>query len=495
MNLEMICDQLNRFVIEMEDLYWRNWVGLQDEIDISGVYSKYPELFTLETIDTVRHALVTADDPEIKTFYRAVLGQITLSYMEFVSAEYQQEILKKEAQAEVTWRGEKVPFRAFRVRIFNEHDRSIRREMMSLRGEVENRVINPFRIQLVERMRKAVEDMGYRHYGELCEETQNRKFDAFAQEMEAFLDETEPLYRKYLDVYLQKFSGISLSKEAHSSDISAIMRCSLYDDDFPQKNLMSVLKKTIGGMGFALDKIHLDLESRPSKTMRPCVCAVNPPGDVRLTLSPVGGFEDYSSLLHEMGHALHFTHEREDLEFIYKFWGDRGFTEGTAYLFQNIAMNRLWLKELIGMKEPEDLIRYSAFMAILRFRRLIGSFLYQMELFTTKDLSSIRDRYKYHVERAHQVSFDTDDYLTFDMELYSAGYLRARMFEIQLRESMVEVFGEGWWKTEEAGNYLRTIFRDGRKSRADDVIRNLGYSCLSSMFYRDRYTELLLTAE
>jgi hypothetical protein len=493
MDLNAICVRLNRFVIESEDLFWRNWVGLEDDIDVPGLYTKYKSIFTLDSIDAVRNALKSAGDPDRKRFYRAVLGQITLSYLEYVSAELQQEILKKEAQTTVNWRNEEVPIRAFRVRILNTQDRDIRREMMDLRGNVEDRLINPLRKQLVARMKQSVENMGYGNYVELCEETQNRDFGEFALEMETFLRETESVYCEYLDQYLRKFAGVGLSDNAHSSDIAAIMRCSLFDGDFPPEKLMPVLKNTIAGMGFTLDKIHLDLESRPRKKTRPCVSAVNPPDDVRLTLSPVGGFEDYSGLLHEVGHALHFTHERSDLEFIYKFWGDRGFTEGTAYLFQNITMNRGWLKELAGVDDPEDLIRYCAFMALLRFRRLAGSFLYQMELFTSRDLSSVRERYRFHVERAHQVSFNTDDYLTFDMELYSAGYLRARMFEIQLRENMVARYGENWWKISEAGEYLRAIFKDGRKNRADDVVRQLGYAGLSSSFYRDRYVRYLQT--
>jgi hypothetical protein len=491
MNMETICEQLNSYTTELEDLYWRNWVGLEDNIDISGVYGKYKSLLSLDSVDTARKALTEADSVEEQHRFRALLGQITLSFMEFVSGETQQEILRKEAQTTVRWNGKTIPVRYFRVKIFNEPDRDERRQMMELRSESEDRFINPLRNELVERMKQAVTDMGYANYIELCKETQDRDFNSFAVDMQSFLETTESLYRQNLDYYLKLFSGVGLSEKAHSSDIAAIMRCSRFDADFPPERLMPVLEKTIRGMGFSFDKIHLDLENRPQKKTRPCVSAVKPPDDVRLTLSPVGGFEDYSGFLHETGHALHFTNERRDLDFIFKFWGDRGFTEGVAYLFQNIAMNEDWLREMTDMKKPEDLIRYCAFMAILRFRRLVGSFLYQMELFTCNDLSTMRDRYKFHFERAHQVEFDTGDYLTFDMELYSAGYIRARMFEIQLRESMAHKFGSDWWRQKDAGLYLKTLFVDGRKKRADDIVRQLGYSGLSHSFYQGRYERFL----
>ncbi len=491
MNLESACTRLNQFIVESEDLYWRNWVGLEDDIDIAGLYARYSEAFSPDTIQTVRKALFSAEKASDRYRYRAILGQMTLAWLEFQTADVQREILKKEAQTTVDWNGEAVPLRTFRVRILNEKDRVIRRQMVDLREQTEDALINPLRLEQVLKMKKAVNDLGYLNYIELCEETQNRNFQTFSDDMEQYLRETESLYREYLDRYLQQFAGAPLDDDAHSSDIAAIMRCSIFDRFFPSDKLLPVLKQTIGGMGFSLDRIQLDLENRPRKKPRPCVSAVNPPDDVRLTIYPVGGFEDYSGLLHETGHAVHFVHERPDLDFIFKFWGDRGFTEGIAYLFQNITMNRVWLKEQMNMSDPDELIRYNAFMGILRFRRLIGSFLYQMELFTTPDPESLKERYQWHYRRAHQVNFDTSDYLTFDMELYSAGYLRARMFECQLREYMTRTFGAEWWRQKAAGEYLITLFRDGRRNRADEIARQIGYSGLDYSFYRDCYSGLL----
>lgn len=495
MNLESMCPLLNRFIVESEDLYWRNWVGLEDDIDIAGLYTSYRAAFDPESIQNVRKALFSCETQSDRQRYRAILGQTTLAYMEFITADLQHEILKKEAQTTVDWKGESIPLRSFRVRILNEPDRLIRRDMLLLREKIEEELINPLRLELVRRMKQAVTDLGYVNYIELCEETQDRDFQVFAYDMRLFLKETESLYRHYLDYYLQKFASTSLDGDAHSSDIGAIMRCSMFDQHFPPGDLLPVIRTTIGGMGFTLDNVRLDLENRPRKKPRPCVSAVNPPEDVRLTIYPVGGFEDYSGLLHEVGHAVHFVHETPDLDFIFKFWGDRGFTEGIAYLFQNITMNRIWLRDQMNIPDPDDLIRYNAFMGILRFRRLIGSFLYQLDLFTSADSSMLKQSYVRHYEQAHQVSFDTSDYLTFDMELYSAGYLRARMFECQLRENLVQTFGSDWWRKKSTGEYLKTLFRNGRRCRADDVARDIGHSGLSYSFYRDRYTNLLSGAD
>jgi len=487
MNLQSICTRLNQYLIDSEDLYWKNWVGLQDKIDIASLGRKTGDLFSIKTIDFIRKLLFSETDPVEKNRLRSILGQITLSYMENMSVDIKQQILNKEAVTTVDWNGKAVALRSFAVQIVNEPDKNKRRDMINLREKTVEKEINPLRMKLLSQMFSSVKDMGYNNYIDLCQETQNRDFREFAKEMESFLSDTEEIYRKYLSYFLELATGNTLNSDTYVSDLTAIMRCKLFDKMFPSKNLLPVLKKTVGGMGFSLDKIHLDLDDRPSKISRPCVSAVNPPEDVRLTIYPMGGFDDYSGLLHETGHALHFIHEIPDLNFIHKFWGDRGFTEGTAYLFQNITLNSTWLNEIMGLTDIESLQKYSAFMGILRFRRLIGQFLYLMDLFETEDPESVKDRYLFHSQRAHQVKFNASDYLKFDMELYSAGYIRARMFEVQLRDNMIQRFGQTWWNSLETGEYLKTLFKHGRMNRADDVVVELGYKKLDSDYYKQHY--------
>jgi len=494
MNLQSICDRLNEYLIESENLHWRNWVGLQDDVNFEVLNKKTGDLFSLETIDFIRNKLKLSETESESHRLRSILGQLTLSFMENVGIDIQQEVLRKEAATCVVWKNESIPLRSFQVKILNESDRFMRREMASLRETVINKEINPLRVRLMARMFTAVKEMGYKDYVELCEETQGRDFRSFAKKMEIFLDQTESIYRENLNNYLLMTTGTELNKDSHSSDLTAVMKCNLFDADFPPDKLLPVLKETVEGLGFSLDKIHLDLEDRPNKKPRPCVSAVNPPDDVRLTIYPVGGFEDYSGLLHETGHALHFVNEKPDLDFIFKFWGDRGFTEGMAYLFQNITMNEAWLKKIVKLKTVAPLIKYNSFMGILRFRRLIGQFLYLMEFFTSDNPATLQNRYSHHFQRAHLVQFDSCDYMTFDMELYTAGYLRARMFELQLRENIVKQFGEMWWQKPAAGNFLVDLFQDGRKNRADDVVVQLGYNGLDPQYYKKQYIDRLLNS-
>ncbi len=491
MNISDIRNRLHQYLIESEDMYWQNWVGLQDEIDIVGLYSKYQDIFSRKSIETVQSLLRTETDPDLVHRYRSLLGQLTLSRMESITADLQQAVLKKESETTVTWESETIALRSFGVRIFNESDPERRKQMSALRENTVHSELNPIRKDIIGNLLTAISDLGYDNYISLCNETQNRDLASFAKQMRQFLKKSQSVFEKYLDIYFQNETGAPRTETTHFSDLTAVLRSSKYDPYFPGDRLVPVLNQSMAAMGFNLDKIHFDLEDRPKKKQRPCVSAVNPPEDVRLTVYPMGGFEDYAGLLHETGHAIHFIHEIPDLDFEFKYWGDRGFTEGTAYLFQHMTMNETWLKDVIGLEDPGEFIRFNAFLNIYRFRRLIGQFLYQIELFTSDSQEHLQDRYRINMEDTHGVKFDTSGYLHFDLEFYSAGYLRARLFEVQLREYLVQTFGPAWWNTQKTGTYLQSLYRYGRKLRADDVVRHLGFDSLDTDLYLERQLAIL----
>jgi hypothetical protein len=474
---------LNQYLIESEDLYWKNWIGVQDEIDISSLYTKYREIFALETVLTAQNEMRSETDLERKRFKRAMFGQLVLGRMEYETREIQQQLLKKEAITSVEWERSMVPIRGLAVKILNEPDRHKRKEMIALKETAVEKELNPLRIQWIEKVFSCVDELGYENYINLCGEAQDRNFKSFAEEMRRFLDKSECVYVKYLNRFLQSEAGVPLDENSHEADLSAVFRCNRFDAHFPSADLLSVVTSTISGMGFDFSTVHLDLENRPKKKPRACVSAVNPPGDVRLTIFPAGGYDDYAGFLHESGHAIHFTNERPDLDFIYKYWGDRGFTEGTAYLFQHITMNPEWLTIMIGMKDPLEFVKFNAFMNILRFRRLIAQILYQLDLFAGKSTIGMPEVYRGYMEQAHRVKYEKSGYLNFDTEFYSAGYLRARMFESQLRAFIAGHFGECWWKNPDVGKFLKPLYQDGRKSRADEAVVRLGASGLDCDAY------------
>jgi len=68
----------------------------------------------------------------------------------------------------------------------------------------------------------------------------------------------------------------------------------------------------LGGIGLDLrtaagTDVRVDDSLHPKKLPRAFVEPVNAPEDVRMSVKPVGGLDDYETLFHEAGHAVHFA--------------------------------------------------------------------------------------------------------------------------------------------------------------------------------------------
>ena len=62
-----------------------------------------------------------------------------------------------------------------------------------------------------------------------------------------------------------------------------------------------------------------------------------------------------------------------------------------------------------------------------------------------------------------------------DAGFYSADYLRAWIRCAQLRSHLVREVGEDWWCSEQTGDYLRELFREGTRPSSEEIAARLGF--------------------
>ena len=70
--------------------------------------------------------------------------------------------------------------------------------------------------------------------------------------------------------------------------------------------------------------------------------------------------------------------------------------------------------------------------------------------------------------RPEEFLFDLDD------SFYSASYLRAWAFEVQLREYLKTRFGSRWWASRRSGDFLKEIWETGDRYTADEMASQIG---------------------
>jgi hypothetical protein len=94
---------------------------------------------------------------------------------------------------------------------------------------------------------------------------------------------------------------------------------------------------------------------------------------------PIGGYDDYTSLFHEAGHAEHFGSVDPSLELEYRYLGDSSATEGFAFLFEYLIHDKNWLATHIHIDHLDEYLDF-AYLNKLFFLRRYGAKLFQQPI-------------------------------------------------------------------------------------------------------------------
>jgi len=142
---------------------------------------------------------------------------------------------------------------------------------------------------------------------------------------------------------------------------------------------------TYKGMGIDLGSnknLTIDAEPRERKNPRAVCYLVDIPSDVRLSVKPSGGFGDYRSLFHELGHALHYANTRENA-FEFKYLGEPTVTETYAFLSEYLLINNAWvrLRTPMPVTVQKEFLHFQALYRMYFVRRYCAKVLYELQLY------------------------------------------------------------------------------------------------------------------
>jgi hypothetical protein len=471
--------ELESFLSELSETYYLNWSGQRDEMVLEPIYARHPELFTRKAVDALRRA---ADgDTEAAHQARLLHGFALESYLEREVVRLTEQIETAETQAVVVWRGERLPYRVVPIRVAEIADRAERNALYARYLEAVE-LINPLREERLTRQHQLAGELGYDSYLELARAVRGFDPTALAVELQAFLAESETVYFAALRRYL---ALIDIEQgDASYADLGHLLRGASWDAWFDSRRMVEVLRATLAGLGIDLARqknVTLDLEARPHKSPRAFCAAVRVPGDVRLSIQPRGGWDDFGALLHEAGHLEHYAHVDAALPAAYRLLGDPSVTEGYAALLEYVLPDPAWLRGHTSM--TEDLILgfgdFAAFWRLYMARRYVAKLLYELRLHDGGETALNRAYYAGLLSLLTGVNYPEAQYVAdLDDHFYAAAYLRSWLFEASLSAALRRRHGEAWWQDPAAGETLRRAWSRGQEWKAEDVVAHLGYDRL-----------------
>jgi oligoendopeptidase F len=380
-----------------------------------------------------------------------------------------------------------------RVVMSNEPDRDKRRRLEEERVRLLDEHLNPVYLEAAEIDRDAVRKLGTPNYFELYLRFGFRLRE-LAEECREVLDETEKLWERVGDELFRTRLGLGLD-EARPWDVGRLFRAPELDQLYPSDRMLPALEVTLSELGVDLRaqrNVHLDLESRPSKSPRAFCAPIEVPGKVMLVIQPIGGKDDWEALFHEAGHTEHYAHTDASLALEARRLGDMAVTEGWAMLLQHLVTEPAWLNRRLDVPRVDALARDGAVSLLYFVRRYAAKLLYEIEFFQAEDPTTMRDRYFELLSDALKLPVNRESYLDdIDGSFYVIGYLRSWAFEAQLREFLRGEFGNEWFARREAGGLLRELWSLGQGPTADELLKDVSGATLEMASVVGRIREAL----
>jgi len=463
-------------LLEMSVMAWRGH-EYGEPVNFRSVLRGHKRLTSAETVRLVKRAAAACDDPTEKRALDYLLMFVVSLFVGERTAAHHDRILNATARARVQLDGRSVPYRALQLRIANEPDRARRQKIHSLAMGVVRR-FNPQYARLWRLEHGVPREIGYT-YLRLSEAHRRVRLRDIAALARQVLDQTEEIHRQLLDEQSRTQLGCG-SDRLRRSDMPRLLKHVAVERCFPADRLVAMAERTARNLGFDLRQmgnLRIFAEERPNKVPRAMCCPLKVPDDVRLSVRPVGGVADYRTLLHEMGHGLHFA-TTATKRFEFQHLGAGAVTETYAFLLEHLIENRHWLAAHGRLSEREIAaqLRFSAFSRIYSMRRYAAKILYEVHLHSGRKRP--REAYRRLLSRAYGFPLTNEDAMTYlsdvDPTFYAADYFRAWLAEAILTEHLEERFGPRWFERKAAGRFLAKVWALGNQMTVEELLAQLG---------------------
>jgi len=496
------------------------------------LYKGHERLYSAASVAVVDKALkqkgLAPDDRRALEFLKSYLASEALSQ---AAAHFDDEAANAALQATVSlpWSPAPTPYKQLEVLIKTEQEASRRAAIEKAQAGVWKDVLNPILARKEEATQKLAKALGYRNYVALSEEARVVSLRDLLVEGNRFLQETDALYQPLLAELAKQELGIEVSK-LRRADIVRMRNAPRFERFFPKELMRPSFEYFLKGLGLDLKTaagttIKIDDANNPLKEPRAACFAVHVPDDVRISVKPSDGFQDFVTFFHEGGHALHFanaTTTRFELQYL----GPNALTEGWAETFGKSWGDPNWLRryrdfvtqwnaqhktKIPTMTDAEigQMSRMAVYGDFYFLRRYsYAKIIYEAVLHggdpsiwagiysgPTSDPMAV---YQDVFGKAYGFSMGVEDALRFrtdvDDTFYAADYARAFAMADLVQEGFRKKFGGAngdWFANPAVGAELKRLWAAGQKWQPDEIAQQFGEPKLTFNASAERARRLL----
>ena len=489
------------------DLLWTRWTTGSGPMP-SGALADHPRLLQREAALAVASAAASARKPLDELALQLLHGQLATLLVGRETAAETDALERARAALSFAAPGDPRPERAERDldRLLTDESSAQKRAAIAQAEAKAAQALGPLALARDQAVAKALPRLGLPPWEELVVEMHRQTPAELAELAERTLVATGSAAQKAVAEAAQRNLGVTVDR-LRRADLPRLVRSAGADSHFPPGKGWASAQATLAGAGAELRRVRIDAEPSPSKAARPLALLVDPPGDVRLSVRPTGGFEEQRALLHEAARAAGGTAidvPRWELAQL----GDGSAAEGVAQLFEELTGDPAWLREQTALRgEPlDDLVHTQATRRLLTARRAAAMVLFEVKRREGAQTGEANaSLYRQLLQRATFAAFSDDDAGRWALEadgwLRTAAQLQGAVLAAQLQQGLEKVRDqaaavpasavegakaeaakpaaeEHWWHDPKTGEVLRKIWAQGRSGTAQDAALVLGAAAL-----------------
>ena len=355
-----------------------------------------------------------------------------------------------------------------------------KRKMIEKESSSLCKFLMPFAIEVWESLLKLLKnEFGYEDYAQYCYDKKQVDYEAYVSVLQETLRETDTLYFEAMEAWAKKSLGVPLC-ELNRFDAIYLLGLGEFDHLFPNQIPLSNHLNFFDQWEIEVRKIPglvLDINHSPKKGAQAMSFALRIPDEIHLVMNPEGGWIDLETLFHEMGHALGHTFTSPDLSSWEKdFFTSNTLSESYSFLLQNMCFSPLFLERQLGLssREIEEISFYKALKDLSVFRRYVGKFLAEFEMFKKNEIAD-GEIYARLLEECTGFSYRPETHL-FDLvpEFYALDYVISWMAEATMEKALAQTQGHDWMFKPEAGKILKDWWWCGNQYELDEFFINKG---------------------
>jgi hypothetical protein len=451
--------------------------GIKERSAFGQLYEEHRLLREPGVLPALQRALAEATGDERRRL-GWLLSWVADQRVEAQLAPLEDQLRTWESSATVRVGPSLLPWRRVPARVAQTADRA---ERLAWSESYNERLEDAAALQLdiLYREREAVAELGFGDYVEARERLAGLNIRGLGREAVRILSRTEDAYRESLEQHVRARLAIDPA-DAARPDLLWLRRMPWVADRFGLPSLLASIQEDLAELGLPIEangKIRLDLDIRPVKVTDSFSAALEVPGHVVLVAPRVGGWGDCESLLHEVGHVLHFAYTGAKLPFEYRVLGDPTVTETFALLFEGLVIDRGWVEATTGLEgaELEEYRRLASFLKLARLRLHAARLLYELELASADRPGQMAPRYVELISGATGFAYDERTYLEgVRRGFWVARQLRAWMLSSILHRVLVDRFDVEWYRNPAAGPFLAEILSAGQREDGGQLATQLG---------------------